>query len=174
VTDTPTIFVSKRTSLQAVSIVAFVAVCCFVASAVADDRSVCGSVPPKPAAIAACTRIITSPATSPHDRALAFTFRAEATRARGDMAGAIADYSQALTLLPDYPQALVGRGIGYRESNDGVHATADFDQALTLNPKDARALYERGLTKRKSGDASGGDADIAAAKAISPDIAGRP
>jgi tetratricopeptide (TPR) repeat protein len=163
-------FVSTRASLQTVRIVAFVAACGFVGSAVADDRSVCGSVPPKPAAIAACTRIITSPATSPHDRALAFTFRAEATRARGDMAGAIADYSQALTLLPDYPQTLIGRGIAYRESNDAAHATADFDQALKLDPKSAKALYERGLAKRQSGDLGGGDADIAAAKAINPAI----
>lgn len=145
-----------------------------VSSAVADDRSLCSSMPPKFATTIACTRIIASPSTSPHDRALAYTFRADATRAQGDIAGAIADYSQALTLLPDYPQALVGRGIAYRESNDPAHAAADFDQVLKLDPKNARALYERGLAKRKSSDTAGADGDIAAAKALDPNIANRP
>jgi tetratricopeptide (TPR) repeat protein len=145
-----------------------------VAAATADDRSICGSVPPKSASVAACSRIIASPATSDHDRALAYTFRAAAKRETPDQAGAIADYSEALTLLPNFPQALIGRGIAYRESKDTAHATADFDQALKLDPKNAAALYQRGLAKREGGDTSGGDTDIAAAKALDPNVAGRP
>jgi tetratricopeptide (TPR) repeat protein len=145
-----------------------------VCVAAVDDRSVCGSVPPKSATVSACSRLIASPATSPHDRALAYSFRANAARANGDTASAVADYSQALTLLPDLLPALIGRGIAYRDSNDPAHATADFDRALALHPKDATALYQRGLAKRKSGDTSGGDADIAAAKAINPGIGDQP
>jgi tetratricopeptide (TPR) repeat protein len=130
-------------------------------------------MPPKSATLAACSRLIASPATSDHDRALAYTFRAATKRAQPDLAGAIEDYSQALILLPDFPQALIGRGIAYRDSKDTSHAIADFDQALKLDPKNARALYERGLAKRESGDPSGGDADIAAAAALDPGIAGR-
>jgi tetratricopeptide (TPR) repeat protein len=136
-----------------------------------NDRGVCGAVPPKSATIAACTRVIAAPNTSAHDRALAYTFRADATRASGDIVRAVNDYSEALTLLPDYAPALIGRGIAYRDGNDLAHAAADFDQAVKVNPKDARALYQRGLTKRKSGDTAGADSDIAAAKAISPNIA---
>jgi tetratricopeptide (TPR) repeat protein len=136
-----------------------------------NDRGVCGAVPPKSATIAACTRVIAAPNTSAHDRAMAYTFRADATRAGGDIVRAVNDYSEALTLLPDFTPALIGRGVAYRDGNDLVHAAADFDQAVKINPKDARALYERGLTKRKSGDTAGADADIAAAKAIKPDIA---
>lgn len=75
--------------------------------------------------------------------------------------------------MPNFPQALIGRGIAYRETKDTAHATADFDQALKLDPKNAKALYERGLTKSQSGDGSGGDADIAAARALDPNVAGR-
>jgi tetratricopeptide (TPR) repeat protein len=144
---------------------------CFLASmAAADDRAICGSVPIKSDAIGACSRIIAAPRTSAHDRTMALTFRADAKRSQGDNAAAIADYSQALSLQPDYRPALTGRGIAYRETNEPARAMADFDQAIRLDPKDAKALYERGLAKSKTGDAAGSDADVAAAKAINPGI----
>ncbi len=164
-------FVTPSKLLQVGGLAAVTTLCLGVATATADDRSVCGSMPPKSATIPACNRIIASPTTSDHDRALAYTFRAGAKRQAPDLAGAIADYSQALTLLPDFPQALIGLGMAYRDSKDNAHAVAEFDQALKLDPKNAKALYERGVTKRQSGDASGGDADIAAANALDPNIA---
>jgi len=152
----------------------FLARCAVVSIAAADDRGICGSMPPKSDAIPACSRIIAAPRTSTHDRAMAFAFRADATRARGDMAGAIADYGKALTLWPDYRPALIGRGIAYRQMNDFDRAITDFDQAIKLDPQDAKALYERGVAKRRTGDETGGDADIAAAKAINPDLTNQP
>ena len=145
---------------------------CFLASmAAADDRAICGSVPIKSDAVGACSRIIAAPRTSAHDRMMALTFRADARHSQGDNSGAIADYSQALALQPDYRPALIGRAIAYRDTNEPVRAMADFDQAIKLDPKDAKALYERGVTKSKTGDATGSDADIAAAKSINPGIA---
>jgi tetratricopeptide (TPR) repeat protein len=167
------ILVTPSKLLQAWSLVAVTTLCLGVATATADDRSVCGSMPPKSATIPACNRIIASPTTSDHDRALAYTFRAAAKRQAPDLAGAIADYSQALTLLPDFPQALIGRGIAYREAKDIARAAADFDQAIKLDPKNAGALYQRGLTKSQSGDAASAEADIAAAKALDPNVANR-
>jgi tetratricopeptide (TPR) repeat protein len=173
VTKRTIIFVTPSKLLQVWSVVAAATLCLGVATATADDRSVCGSVAPKSAAVTACSRVIASPRTSDHDRALAYTFRAGAKRLASDMTGAIADYGEALTLLPDFPQALIGRGIAYRGSGDFAHATADLDQALKLDPKNAKALYERGLAKRQSGDLTGADADIAAAAAFDPGIANR-
>lgn len=144
-----------------------------VSFARADDRAICASVPPKPDALPACSRIIASPRTSDHDRAMAFGFRAEAKRAHDDVAGALADYGQALTLLPNYSLALDNRGALLLKRGDFAQAIADFDAALRVDPKDARALYQRGVAKRGSGDASGGDADIAAAEALNPGVADR-
>lgn len=141
------------------------------ASLAVDDRGICGATPPKSETVLACSRVIAAAATSKHDRALALTFRANAIQAGGDNVRAVNDYSEALTLLPNYAPALIGRGIAYRDANDLTHALADFDQAVSVNPKDAKALYERGVTKRKKGDAAGGDADVAAATAINPNIA---
>ena len=151
-----------------------IAVCTAASMAAADDRLICGSAPPKSETVRACTRIIASPVTSDHDRALAYSFRANAVRATGDMAGAIADDSQALTLLPNLIPALVGRGIAYLNSGDNAHAIADFDLAVQLVPQNAKALYERGVAKSKNGDTSGGDADIAAAIKLDPSVAKQP
>jgi tetratricopeptide (TPR) repeat protein len=151
-----------------------IALCAAAAIALADDRSICGSVPPKSDAFAACSRIIATPATSDHDRALAYSFRGDAVRAKGDMAGAIADYSQALTLLPNLIPALIGRGMAYLNSGDNAHAIADLDLAVQLVPQNAKALYQRGVAKSKTGDTSGGDADIAAATKLDPNVASRP
>jgi hypothetical protein len=71
---------------------ASLAFCCAVPPAFADDRGICGTVPPKPDSIAACSRIIGAPRTSTHDRTLALSFRADIARAQGDMAAAVADY----------------------------------------------------------------------------------
>jgi tetratricopeptide (TPR) repeat protein len=150
---------------------ASIALCLLCSMAAADDRAICGSVPIKSDAVGACSRIIAAPRTSAHDRTMALTFRGDARHSQGDNAAAIADYSQALTLQPDYRPALIGRAIAYRETNDPTRAIADFDQAIKLDPKDAKALYERGVTKAKSGDAAGSDTDVAAAKAINPGIA---
>ncbi len=150
-----------------------IALCAAVSIAAADDRAICGAVPPKSDTLGACSRIIASPSTSAHDRALAYSFRADAARAHGDMAGAIADDTQALTLLPNLIPALNGRGIAYLNTGDNARAIADFDAAVRLDPQDAKALYQRGVAKGRSGDAAGADADIAAAKKLDPDVAGK-
>ncbi|HEY1983033.1 MAG TPA: tetratricopeptide repeat protein [Xanthobacteraceae bacterium] len=149
---------------------ASIALCLWASMAAADDRAICGSVPIKSDAVGACSRIIAAPRTSAHDRVMALTFRGDAKHSQGDNAAAIADYSQALTLQPDYRPALIGRGIAYRDTTEPARAMADFDQAIKLDPKDAKALYERGVAKNKTGDVAGGAADLAAAKAVNPSI----
>jgi hypothetical protein len=78
------------------------------------DQKVCAAVPANADVIAACNRIIEAPNSSALDRAVSYTFRADAARADGNMAAAIADYSQALALMPTLVPALSGRGIAYR------------------------------------------------------------
>jgi tetratricopeptide (TPR) repeat protein len=151
-----------------------IALCTATSIALADDRLICGSVPPKPDAAAACSRVIASTRTSDHDRALAYSFRGDAEREKGDMVSAIADYGQALTLLPNLIPALIGRGTAFLKGGDNVHAIADLDLAVQLVPQNVKALYERGVAKSKNGDTSGGDADIAAATKLDPSVAKQP
>src|SRR5271167_2671938 len=113
------------------------ALCAAMSLAAADDRSICGAAPPKSDTIMACTRVIASARTSAHDRALAFAFRADAQRASGDLADAIADDSDALSLLPNLIPALNSRGIAYRETAKYDLALADFNAAINLLPDNA-------------------------------------
>jgi tetratricopeptide (TPR) repeat protein len=150
-----------------------IALCAAVSIATADDRSICGSAPPKSATIAACSRIIGAPTTSDHDRALALAFRAEAYRRDQKVAAAMADYDAAIGLSPTFELAFRNRGTLFFDTGDLAHAIADLDAAVRLAPQDAKALYVRGVAKRQSGDATGGSADIAAAVALDPDIASK-
>ena len=162
----------RRLSARLFAVVALGAAA--TALAAVDDRGVCGAQPPKPETIAACTRIIASIQTSAHDRSLAHLFRALAKRAHDDIAGALADDSEAIKLDPTNATAYRNRGALFVDAGELTHAIADFDRAVSIDPNDALALYRRGQAKRKSGDTAGGDADIAAAKALKPDIADAP
>jgi tetratricopeptide (TPR) repeat protein len=160
--------------VAAAFIVAGLALCSAVSIATADDRAICGSMPPKSATIAACSRIIDTPRTSTHDHAMALALRAGAYSRDQNVPAALSDYSAAIGLNPEFQFAYKGRGILFFNTGDVAHAIADLDVAVRLDPRDAKALYVRGAAKRKNGDEAGGSADIAAAQALDPDIANKP
>jgi len=144
-----------------------------IASALADDRSICGAAPPKSDTIPACSRIIASPRTSDHDRALAYTFRADAMRTQDNAAGAVTDYGEALTLLPEYLPALCGRAGAYRSLHQYELALRDLDKALATPSQSPAlvlsALYaQRGAVYRAMGDTARAIPDLDNALKISP------
>jgi tetratricopeptide (TPR) repeat protein len=150
------------------------ALCSAASIAMADDRAICGSLPPKSATIAACSRIIDTPRTSTHDHAMALALRAGAYSRDQNVAAALSDYTAAIGLNPEFQFAYKGRGTLFFATGELAHAIADLDIAVRLDPRDAKALYVRGVAKRKNGDEGGGDADIAAAQALDPEIANKP
>ena len=82
------------------------------------DQKACAVLPANADVVAACTRIIEAQNSSALDRAVSYTFRADAARAGGNAAAAIADYSQALTLMSTLVPALSGRGVAYRNAQN--------------------------------------------------------
>ena len=62
---------------------------------------------------------------------------------RGKSQRAIQDYSQALALRPNYPDALNERGLAYRRSGQTDQALQDYDQALRLKADFFDALNSR-------------------------------
>ena len=52
--------------------------------------------------------------------------------------------TQALTLTPNDPAALTGRGTAYGMRGDNAHAIADLTQAITLGTRDVTARLQRG------------------------------
>ncbi|HEX6387691.1 MAG TPA: tetratricopeptide repeat protein, partial [Anaerolineae bacterium] len=71
--------------------------------------------------------------------------RGIAYRAQGELAAAIEDYTQAITLNPDDATAYNNRGIAYRQLGQLDRALADFNRALELAPDDDWYLYSRSL-----------------------------
>ena len=58
---------------------------------------------------------------------------------------ALASYDRALTVRPDYAEALYNRGNTLHELKRFEEALASYDRALTVRPDYAEALYNRGL-----------------------------
>jgi tetratricopeptide (TPR) repeat protein len=85
----------------------------------------------------------------------------------GDIQGAIADYTEAIRLNPNYAKAYNKRGIIYgRNVKDYPAAKADFDRAIEINPKYADAYYNRAKVRYLLEDKPGAIADYQKAAEI--------
>lgn len=77
----------------------------------------------------------------------------------GDTEGAIADYTEAIRLNPNFATAFFNRGLIRREKNNFDGAIADYTEAIRLNPNFAEAYSSRGLVRYKKNDMGGAIAD---------------
>lgn len=89
----------------------------------------------------------------------------------GDLAGAIADYSAALTLDPCLVEALNNRAIAHHARGEFARAISDFDAALRIYPAYAQAYCNRGATRQVRGDHAGALADHDQAMQLLPESA---
>ena len=71
---------------------------------------------------------------------------------KGDVAGAIANFNQALGLNPNIPQAYLGLGIASSKQGNKQQAISHYDRALQLNPNLAEAYVGRGQAYYELGD----------------------
>ena len=78
----------------------------------------------------------------------------------GDIPGAIADYTAAIRLNPNYAKAHNKRGIiRGRYLKDYPAAKADFDRAIAINPNYGDAYYNRAKVRYLLEDKAGAIAD---------------
>jgi tetratricopeptide (TPR) repeat protein len=68
----------------------------------------------------------------------------------------LASYERALTLRPDYAEALSNRGLTLHELKRFEEALASYDHALTLRPDFAEPHWNEALLRLLTGDFSGG------------------
>ena len=94
-----------------------------------------------------------------------FLIQGEEKYDKGDYQGAIAAYTQAIVLNPNYAEAYNGRGNARYSLRDYKGAVADFNEALRINPNYAEAYTNRGNARDDSGDSQGALADYNAASA---------
>ncbi|MCZ6688116.1 MAG: tetratricopeptide repeat protein, partial [Planctomycetota bacterium] len=89
-------------------------------------------------------------------------------RERGDLAGAIVDYTKAIELKPDYPIAYFYRGLAWQAKKKYDKAIADYTQAIKLRPDLALTYKLRGMTHYVSRSWKNGLADFRKAASLKP------
>jgi lipoprotein NlpI len=85
-------------------------------------------------AIAGCATIIDDRSEPVRTRAVAHLKRGHEWGIKGDLDRAIADYSEAIALDPQYALAYHRRGMAFRDKGDLDRALADYTMALRIEP----------------------------------------
>ena len=65
---------------------------------------------------------------------------------KGDLDGALADYSKSIELNPTDADAFTNRGILKNKMGDVTGSIADFNKAIELNPKKRDFLNAKGYS----------------------------
>lgn len=78
---------------------------------------------------------------------------------RKDYQGALVDYTQAIRINPNNPDAYYQRGVANNQLKNYQAALEDFNQVLRLNPKNAFAYTYRGIARVGLKDYQGALAD---------------
>ena len=89
----------------------------------------------------------------------------------GEYNGAVADYTQAIHLKPDYAEAYNNRGLAKHNLRQYNTAIIDYDIAIQLKPDFALAYNNRGLTRINLGQYIVAIADCDKAIQLKPDFA---
>jgi tetratricopeptide (TPR) repeat protein len=95
-----------------------------------------------------------------------FVTRAAIFFERGDFTTAIADFSEAIRLNPNYWEAYYARGLLYVNFGDYDRAIADLTQVIRLNLNNADAYCSRGSNYMMKKDWNNAIADFEAALRI--------
>ncbi|MBF2072823.1 MAG: tetratricopeptide repeat protein [Synechococcales cyanobacterium C42_A2020_086] len=91
----------------------------------------------------------------------------------GDYQGAIADFTKAIAIKPDYAVAYNDRGLARSQINDSQGAIADFTEAIKHKPDYSLALYNRGVIRAETGDNAAAIEDYTQAIRINGDWGSR-
>lgn len=97
-------------------------------------------------ALSACNQLLDGKASlGGWSRADIFVDRGIAYADLGRPESAIADYTTALRLEPNYPEAYYDRGLAYEDIGDVARAIRDYGTAIQQDPRDADPYFSRGL-----------------------------
>ena len=119
----------------------------------------------QPTAVFAISVQVPSPSVVAATKAEDFLIQGEEKDEKGDYQGAIAAYTQAIVLNPNYAEAYNGRGNARYRLGDYKAAVADFNEAVRINPNLAEAYTHRGNARDDLGDSQGALADYDRASA---------
>ena len=95
--------------------------------------------------------------------------RLNARRTKGDLDGAISDYTKAISLSPKFTRAYYNRGAAYQARGDLSWAIADYDSAIRDDPEFIDAYVNRAQVKLLLKDTAGAIQDYNKAVDLKPD-----
>jgi tetratricopeptide (TPR) repeat protein len=121
-------------------------------------------------AIARYDRALASGKLDEINQSIAYNNRGNAHAALGEPTKAIADYDQALSLIPGFIEALYNRGIAYYQMERNEESVADFTQVLQVNVGFASAYFNRSFPLAKLGRFKEAIADVRQAMSLRPEI----
>jgi lipoprotein NlpI len=101
-----------------------------------------------------------------------FVRTGDAKSAKYDLNGAIADYTKALDLKPDYIDAFRARALAKLIKGDPDGAIADSTKAIELQPDAPGSYTLRGSAKQEKGDIDAAIVDFSKAIELQPTLAG--
>lgn len=98
-------------------------------------------------------------------------FQRAGTKAKaGDIAGAIADYSEVIRLVPTYDKPYMLRGNLRDAMGDPLNALEDYAQAIRLNSENYLAYFNRGVTLQGMKNHAGAIADYTQTIRLQPEF----
>lgn len=108
----------------------------------------------------------------PNDLATVLASRGVAYDNKGQTDAAIADFTAALELKPDFGDAYIDRGLSWTKKHEYDRAIAEFTQASNVDPAHAfLALNDRGNAYDEKGDFEKAIADYSESIRLRPDYA---
>jgi tetratricopeptide (TPR) repeat protein len=88
-----------------------------------------------------------------------FFIQGEEKSNKGDYQGAVAAYTQAIQLNPNYSQAYNNRAAARYQQKEYKGAIEDLSQVLRINPNNSLAYFNRAKSRSKLGDEQGASED---------------
>jgi tetratricopeptide (TPR) repeat protein len=89
---------------------------------------------------------------------------------KGDIDGAIVDFTQAIRLAPNLAEAYFNRAAAWTAKGDNDDALADYDETIRLDARCAQAWAHRGLTQLQKGREAEAHRDFAEAARLNRDL----
>ena len=115
--------------------------------------------------IDACTTLIQSGLKDEKSRAVAFGLRGLAYLDRSDLAHAIPDFDNSISLAQDDASVFQNRGNAWYARGNFGRAADDYEEAIKLDPEQSTIYINRGTLRRDLGDFPQALADFEKAEA---------
>ncbi|MDT0264836.1 tetratricopeptide repeat protein [Streptomyces sp. DSM 44915] len=118
--------------------------------------------------VATLNHLLAAPGLTDADRALAHSLRGRTHHTDDQLDAAVADFSQAIDLRPDFASPYVGRAKALLQLDQLPGAHADANRAVQIDPADAEHWGLRGVTHRLLGQHEPALADLSQAVQLNP------